>query len=125
MDKKDVRMNKFGGSERVSVSNGRGAASSQTNQLGKRNISESRSNYSLSITRRKQEHGGAASDTLNKLVRNSVQNLSKILHSRPSTNQERHVAVLGDGLFYNQDDDSLEGSNLGIEGRRVLKSASR
>ena len=58
--------------------------------MGKRRFSESRSNVSLSITRRNKESnvvGGGASETLNQLVQNSVQNLSKLLQ-RPSTNQD-------------------------------------
>ena len=86
-----VRVNKFGdeAQEDKMVANGTpGMHNSQT--VGKRRFSESRSNVSLSITRRNKESnatGGGASETLNQLVQNSVQNLSKILQ-RPSTNQD-------------------------------------
>ena len=60
---------------------------------------DSRSNISLSITRRNKESsvniGGGASETLNKLVQSSVQNLSKILQ-RPASNQERHSGMSED-----------------------------
>ena len=59
---------------------------------GKTRSNDSRSNISLSITRRKQDSqnsakngAGGASETLNKLVQSSVQNLSKILQ-RPGSN---------------------------------------
>ena len=49
----------------------------------------SNSRVSLSITRRNTKDGGA-SETLNKLVQNSVNNLSHILR-RPSTSQSRFL----------------------------------
>ena len=69
----------------------------QTRNVGGRGRRNSATRSTHSITRRKSENGGA-SESLNRLVQSSVQNLSKILQ-RPGTNHFNEVISDRDASF--------------------------